>query len=128
MHEELIQHVKNDRFAEHIGMRLVKVSKGYALAEMAIGENHLNGLDRIHGGVIFSLADYAFGAASNSHGFATVGINVSISYFKSPVGKIIRAEAREICTQKKICGYRIDVLDEDGSLIATANGLGYRKH
>jgi uncharacterized domain 1 len=119
--------IHNDRFAKYIGIRLVEVGKGYALTELTLNENHLNGLDRIQGGVIFTLADYAFGAASNSHGITTVGINVNISYYKSPTGKVIRAEAREISSQNKICGYQVNVLDEDGSLIANVNGLGYSK-
>ena len=127
MESDLIKNVKNDRFAELVGIRLIKVTKGYALAELTLNKNHLNGIDKVQGGVIFTLADYAFGAASNSQGFMTVGINVNISYYKSPIGKVIRAEAREISTQNKICGYEINVLDEDGSLIAHVNGLGYRK-
>ena len=120
--------IHNDRFAKYVGIRLVEVGKGYAVTELTLNENHLNGLDRIQGGVIFTLADYAFGAASNSHGITTVGINVNISYYKSPTGKVIRAEAREISSQNKICGYQVNVLDEDGSLIANVNGLGYSKH
>lgn len=127
MESELIKNVENDRFAKLIGIRLTKVTKGYALAELTLNENHLNGINKVQGGVIFTLADYAFGAASNSQGFTTVGINVNISYYKSPAGKVIKAEAREISAQKKICGYEINVLDEDGSLIAHVNGLGYRK-
>jgi acyl-CoA thioesterase len=127
MDNELIKNVKNDRFAKYVGIRLVKVNKGFAVTELDLNENHLNGVNRIQGGVIFTLADYAFAAACNSQGFATVGINVNITYYKAPTGKIIRAEAKEISTQNKICGYKVDVLDEDGSLIASFNGLGYRK-
>lgn len=127
MEKEITKHVRNDRFAKHVGIRLLDISNGYALAELTLNETHLNGLDRVQGGVIFTLADYAFGAASNSQGFPTVGINVNISYYKTPVGKVIRAEAREISAQNKVCGYQINVTDEDGTLIATVNGLGYRK-
>jgi acyl-CoA thioesterase len=122
-----IKNIQNDRFAKYIGIKLVDIKKGYALAELPLNENHLNGLDRVQGGVMFTLADYAFGSASNSEGFSTVGINVNITYFKAPIGKIIRAEAREINAQKKICGYQVDIMDEDGSIVAIFNGLGYRK-
>ena len=52
--------IHNDRFAKYVGIRLVEVGKGYAVTELTLNENHLNGLDRIQGGVIFTLADYAF--------------------------------------------------------------------
>jgi acyl-CoA thioesterase len=127
MEERLVRYIRDDKFAKYTGIKLLEVREGYAVAELALDEHHKNGTDRVHGGVIFTLADYAFAAASNSGGCLTVGINVNISYYKSPVGKIIRAVAKEISSQKKICGCTVDVLDEDGSLIACFNGLGYRK-
>jgi hypothetical protein len=47
MGKEVIQ---NDRFANYIGIRLVEVGKGFAVTELTLNENHLNGLDRIQGG------------------------------------------------------------------------------
>ncbi|MDY0099887.1 MAG: PaaI family thioesterase [Bacteroidales bacterium] len=127
MKDDMIKNVRNDRFAKLAGIRLVEVSEGYAVTELTINENHLNGLDDVQGGVIFTLGDYAFAAASNSAGITTVAINVNITFFRPPAGKIIRAVAREINAQRKISGYRVDITDEDGSLIASFNGLGYRK-
>jgi acyl-CoA thioesterase len=127
MKDELIRNIRNDRFAEFVGIKLIEVREGYAVAELALNGSHLNGVNKIHGGAIFTLGDYAFAAASNSGGIATVGINVNISYFKTPVGKTIRAIAQEINTQTRISSYKVDILDEDSSLIACFNGLGYRK-
>lgn len=127
MEDELIRNVKNDKFAKYVGIKLLEVHEGYAVTELILNENHLNGANRIQGGVIFTLADYAFAAASNSSGYSTVGINVSITYYKTPVGKSIRAVAKEISALNRISGFQVDILDEDGSLIACFNGLGYRK-
>jgi acyl-CoA thioesterase len=127
MEDDLIKNVKNDQFAKYIGIKLLEVRNGYAVTELKLNENHLNGINLVQGGVIFTLADYAFAAASNSGGSMTVGINVNISYFKTPVGKTIRAEAKEICVQKRICAYQVDISDEDGSLVACFSGMGYRK-
>jgi len=127
MDEGLIKHIKNDRFAKHAGIYLVEVGEGYAVAEVLIEDCHLNGVNIVQGGVIFTLADYAFAAASNSGGLVTVGIHSGISFFKAPVGKRLRAIAREQCLQKKICGYMVDVFDEDGSMVASLNAMGYRK-
>jgi len=123
----MIENIKKDRFAKYCGIKLVEVMEGYALTEMEIEDHHLNGVDIVHGGAVFTLADYAFAAASNSRGFVTVGLNVSISYFRSPRGKVIRARASEIVSGKKVSGYSIDVLDEDGSIVARFTGLGFVK-
>lgn len=41
---------------------------------------------------------------------------------------MITAYAKEISDGRKICGCEVDVLDEDGSLIAKYSGTGYRKN
>ena len=74
------------------------------------------------------MADYAFGVAANADGSIVVGINAGISYFETPKGKTIYAEAMEENSNKKICGYKVLVKDEDGSLVASFSGLGYRKY
>lgn len=127
MDNDLIKRVSNDRFARLVGVRLLEVRPGYAVTEMEITDNHLNGVDRVQGGAIFTLADYAFAAASNSDGIPTLGININITYFKSPRGKKIRAEASEVNVQNRIGGYKVDIFDDDDTLIACFSGLGYRK-
>lgn len=127
MENDLTRFVKNDKFASYIGIKLVKVEPGYALAQLEITENLLNGVGIVHGGATFALADFAFAAASNSSGIITVGINASIAYFKPPKGKIITAEAREISSTKKVCNYSIDVFDENHEIIARMSGTGFRK-
>lgn len=127
MDDDLTKNLGDDKFARHSGIRLVNVAPGYAVAEMEIREFHLNGVNRVMGGAIFTLADYAFAAASNTEGFITLGISANISYFKTPSGKKITAEAREISGQSRISGYSVDVLDEDGSLLARVNCMGYVK-
>lgn len=127
MEKDIIKFFEKDRFAHFVGIDLVKVNNGYAETSLDLSQQHMNGLDVVQGGVIFTLADFAFAAASNSNGFATVGINANITYFKAPRGKKITAVARETSAEKKICGCDVDVLDEDGTLIAKFSGTGYRK-
>ncbi|NTV25708.1 MAG: PaaI family thioesterase [Chlorobiaceae bacterium] len=127
MEQDMLKNVKNDRFAQLLGIEILEVSPGYALLELKIEDKHKNGINIVQGGAIFTLADYAFGVASNADGSTTVGINASISYFKAPTGAYIRAEARAESTGKKICGYKVAIQDEDGSLVATFSGLGYIK-
>jgi acyl-CoA thioesterase len=123
--EVLIEKVKADKFARFVGIELVSAGEGRAVAKLELTENHLNGAGRVQGGAIFTLADYAFAAASNSRGHPTVGINVSISYYKAPMGRSITATASEISEGKRISGYNVDVHDEDGSLVARFVGMGY---
>jgi len=118
---------KNDRFAEHVGIELLKVSEGHAKAKMEIKEHHLNGINIAHGGAIFSLADLAFAVASNSHRTIALGINVSISYLKAVDSGTLIAEAKEVSINPKLATYEVRVTDEHNDLIAIFLGTVYRK-
>lgn len=127
MENEAIRLLKGDRFAEYIGIDLIKAEPGYAAAQMEITDKHMNGVNIVQGGAIFTLADYAFAAASNAKKLLTLGINANISYFKPPKGKVLTAEAVEISSSRRICSYNVDIYDENKDLVARFTGTGYIK-
>ena len=120
--------LENDRFASFIGIELVEMEPGYAVAKMDISENHLNGVDMIQGGAIFTLADFAFAAAANASGHITVGINANIAYFQASKGKKLIAEAKEVAVSQKIAHYKVDVCNENKDYIAQVSFTGYKRH
>ncbi|TGE36368.1 PaaI family thioesterase [Desulfosporosinus fructosivorans] len=128
MDDKLVKLLKNDRFAAFIGIELVKMEPGYAVAQMEIMENHLNGVNLIQGGAIFTLADFAFAAAANASGHVTVGINANIAYFKASKGKTLIAEAKEVADSQKIAHYNVDVFNENEDYIAKVTFIGYKKN
>jgi len=92
---------ERDRFARYVGIELVEVSEGKAVARMKIREHHLNGVGIVHGAAIFSLADLAFAVAANSHGTVAVAINVNISFLKAVSQGMLVARAEEISRNPK---------------------------
>lgn len=125
--EQIRKFFKKDRFAESLGIKLLEVSEGGAKTKMDINDEHLNGIGTVHGGALFTLADFTFAVAANSHGRVTVAINANISYMKAVSQGTLTAEAREISLNPKLATYTIDITDEDGELIAIFQGLAYRK-
>ena len=125
--EDMISFFQKDKFARYNGIELLEAADGHARTRMAITENHLNGLGIVHGGAIFTLADFTFAAASNSRGNIAVAINVSISYMKSATSGVLYADAKEIAINPKLGTYTIDVTNEAGELIAIFQGMVYRK-
>ena len=121
------QFAQNDTFAELLGIELVDVSEGRAKARLKISAKHLNGHHTVHGGAIFTLADFVFAAASNSYGTVAVAINVNISYVNAVTGGTLTAEAREMSRNPKLATYSIPVTDERGELVALFQGMAYRK-
>lgn len=116
-----------DKFAQYVGIEIVEVEKGRAKVKLDINENHLNGVNIIHGAVLFSVADYAFAIASNSHGNVAVAINANISFVKAVSSGTIYAEAIEQSKNPKLATYLINVTNEMGELLATFHGMVYRK-
>ncbi len=121
------EYLQGDQFARHCGIELVSVAPGRAVTRMTIEPRHLNAVGIVQGGAIFTLADYAFAAASNSHGTVALGINVSITYLKSATAGVLTAEARELALNPKLASYAVKVTDAAGALIAVFQGLVYRK-
>ncbi len=120
---------KEDKFARSLGIELLEVSEGRARARMRLNGDHLNGVATGHGGVIFSLADFVFAAAVNSHGTIAVAINANISYIKAiKEGDVLTAEAEEIALHTKIAVCSVKIRDQQGDIVATFQGTAYRKN
>lgn len=116
-----------DRFAALVGVGLVQVEPGHAVAKLELEDKHLNAAGVVQGGAIFTLADFAFAAASNSHGRLALAIHCSIDFFASPRGRVLTAEAIEVHRNPKLASYNVDIHDEGGEICARFTGTVYRK-
>lgn len=125
--EKILKFFENDRFADLSNIEVVSISPGKATTTMEVEEMHLNGVGTVHGGALFTLADFTFALAANSHGIVTVAINANISYFKAVNSGVLRAEARELSSGGRIASYTVDIYDEARDLVAVFQGMAYRK-
>ncbi len=118
---------KNDRIAEQMGIELVEISPGHALARMPLTEKHYNALNIAHGAAIFALADVTFAAASNARGTQAVAINANISYTKAVSTGTLTAQADEVACSNRLATYTINITDDTGETVAAFQGTVYRK-
>jgi len=126
--EDFKERVRKDPFGRFLGIKVDKIEPGYARAHLRVRKEFQNFSGYIHGGLIFSLADQAFAAASNSLERLALGLQMSINYLSPPViGDGLIAEARQIHSGKKISVYRIKVENSSGKLIADCQGTVYQK-
>ena len=116
-----------DLFARHAGIELVDAGLGWAKASMKIEPFHFNGAGTVHGGAIFTLADFAFAVASNSHGTLAMGINTSVNFVKAAIKGTLYAEAVEQAKGPKLASYSVMVTDDVGDVVAIFQGMVYRK-
>lgn len=129
--ESIKEEIRNEPYANHMGIRLLDVGPGYAVMETRYSKKMTNFVGLVHGGAIFSLIDEAFSAASNSHGTVAVALNLNVTFLASPaIDSLLVVEAREESRSKRIATYRIEVVqkDDDGDRkIASCQALVYRK-
>ena len=116
-----------DLFARHAGIELVDAGPGWAKASMKIEPFHYNGVRTVHGGAIFTLADFTFAVASNSHGTLAMGINTSMSFVKAALKGKLYAEARELSRNPRLASYSVMITDDAGDNVAIFQGMAYRK-
>ncbi len=118
---------KKDRFAKLLGFHIEEIGEGFATVSTTIKEEHLNGADVVHGGFLFSMADFTFAIASNSKNNLSLAINANILFQKAKSGGKLFAKAKELSDGKKIATYEVRISDEQDCTIATFTGTVYRK-
>jgi len=124
---ELKHLFKHDRYAELSNIELLTAGPGQATAKMTLHPHHLNALKTVHGGAIFTLADFTFAVACNSHGTVAVALDVSIVFMKAATTGTLWATAREESKNFKVGLYIVEIKDAAGDLVAQFQGLAYRK-
>jgi acyl-CoA thioesterase len=117
-----------DRFSAQTGMRITKLGPDYAEAQMLVEDHHLNGLDILHGGVYFALADFAFGAATGYIANPLVTLNASIEFISSArSGDTLIATSEDVASSRRIARHQIEIRNQDSELVARIQCTGYRK-
>ena len=113
-------------FVRSLGIECTGGGFGRAAVSLKVRREHLNFNGTCHGGVIFALADTAFGLASNSHGAIAAGIDAHITYQVAvQAGDVLTANAIEITRSRRLGVYRVDVTRTDGTPVSSFTGTVY---
>lgn len=120
--EKLTQAMGRDAFAELAGMEVVDAGPGYAEVIMPVVPAILNGHGKVHGGALFTLADYAAAVASNLHGEATMATNGSISFLRAVAGGQVVAKARTVKSGRRMKYQMVELFDDAGDLVVLFQG------
>ena len=95
---------------------------------MTVTADMLNAVGLTHGGATYSLADFAFAVASNSHGTVAVALTTQMSYpAASREGDLLIADARENNLGGKTALYTVEVRTEKGKLVGLFSGTVFRR-
>ena len=127
--EDIRRYVERDPFAKQLGAKIEALEPGYCRASLTLTEEMTNFHGLTHGGVVFTLADVALAAASNSRGQFSVALNINLTFLAATgPGERLVAEAREQEANGPIASYDL-VVRRDGATdaIARAQAVAYRK-
>lgn len=121
---------RRDKFVAALGIEVVSAAPGRATTRIAVGDSHINFFGVGHGGMIFSLADTAFGVAANTHGRIAAMIDAHLTLTQGVnLGDILTASAEEVSRSRRIAVYRCEITRSRGGedrTIATFTGTVYQ--
>ena len=126
---DISAHIRKDSYATWLGATIEAIEPGYSRVSLVVTEAMLNFHGMTHGGLLFSLGDIAFAAASNSHGQTAVALNVATSFLRATgVGDHLVAEAKEVHLGGATALYDIVVTEKNSQqLVAKSQATVYRK-
>ena len=126
--EKIREFFAGDKYATKLtGARILEAEKNYARCALTLNDDHRNAMGGVMGGVMFTLADFAFAIASNLDSPPTVGLSCNISYLGVAKGSELIATASCLHDGKSTCTYLVNIKDELGNEVASVQCVGFRK-
>lgn len=122
------ERIESDPYCATLGIELRSLGPGSATTALTLTDDLVNFHGTPHGGAVYSVADAAFAAASNSHGDTAVALETNISYLAAvDVGTTVLATATETHLTRRTGEYEVVLTTEDdGERLATFRGRVYR--
>ena len=118
---------EDDRFAVDVtGAEILSAEPGHSICEAEIRPHHLNAVNAVMGGVIFTLADFAFAVLSNQIHQLTVAQQVDIHYLSAPKGEKLIAHATCRKDGRTSSIVNVDISDDTGRDVAQFIGTGFK--
>jgi uncharacterized protein (TIGR00369 family) len=109
-------------FEQLLNPILAALSVGSSTITMTVGNGHLNVQNRIHGGVLATLADLAMGVACITYGKQVVTSEMHLSYIAGAgEGGTLSAVATVLHNGKTLLRTTCAISDETGKLLVFAN-------
>lgn len=100
--------------------------EGCVHLRMDIDEHHYNGIGRVMGGAIFTLADFAVASTVYANEILSTAIGGSIEFLSAGQGSYLTCKGYLDRAGRSICFGGADVFDENGTLIAKMRSQGFR--
>lgn len=120
--------VGKDPVATHLGIVVEEVEAGRAVVSLVPQAHHLNAVGRVHGTIVYALADQAVAVAANSLGGSALHFESRINFLAggAPDQKLT-ATALPLDLKRKLSLWEVKVTAPDGGLVALAQSMAYHQ-
>jgi acyl-CoA thioesterase len=111
-----------------LGIRRTAMAGGRACFELSVRPDHMNPHGVVHGGVVYTLVDYAMGGALTSElgpDERCATLEVKINYLAPATAGVLRAEASVVQRTRRVGVIESRVHLDGSRLIALASGTFY---
>ena len=117
----------SDPLSETLGISFDRIEAGLATTSLTVGDEHLNANGKLHGAMIFALADAAAGAVGQGDDETVVGIETNTSFLGAvDRGEHVVATAEVTHESSRFNETQVSIEKEDGTAVATYRVRGYR--
>ena len=125
--DELKARFAADRYATEVtGAEILSAEPRHAVCTLSLRPEHLNAAGTPMGGILFTLADFAFAVAANGFtGDITVSQSADIHFLSPAKGRVLTAEARCLRAGRTVSLYAVDVTDDLGGYVAHVTISGF---
>lgn len=118
---------RNDAYRDALGAELEEWAGGWARVRYDVPSRHANFNGGLHGGAVFSVADAAFGVASNSWGRIAVALTMDAHFLAAPrIGEVLLAESQERSRTRGTASHLVEVTGAGGRQIASVHAMVHR--
>ncbi|MFH2130071.1 MAG: PaaI family thioesterase [bacterium] len=117
----VIQLINQGPYFKHLSMPVREMGIGYAIAELRVGNEHLNPFGGIHGGAYASIIDtaaYWSTYCELEEGVGLISIDLKIDFLAPVSDGMITAKGRSIKIGKTMCLAEATAMDSNGKWLA----------
>lgn len=106
------------------GIRLLEARPRHAICHLAISDGHRNARDAVMGGVLFTLADFAFAAAANAETIAQgnppswLTASAQVHFLAQPHGSSLSATCSCLRQGRSRSLFQTEIHDDEQRLVA----------
>jgi 1,4-dihydroxy-2-naphthoyl-CoA hydrolase len=110
-------------FGERLRLRFLRIEQDFVEVEITVGDEHLNDVGRIHGGMLMSVADTLGGVGARLSlrpGWGTATTDSHTNFLAGAKGPLLRAVCRPLRIGERLSVWQTEIYEADRKVSVTS--------